>query len=152
MITRLSKSLCVCAIALFISLAVFNNLTDYATNFIFIQHVLSMDSIFPNATVDYRAINATLFHHVAYIMIIIIETICALICWYGGITLLKNCKKVPLNLIVVKNGLLQGLPLHFCCGMWLLYLLVVSGLRCGCQKSGIVFKLLFAFISPPCWY
>ncbi|EMI5490170.1 DUF2165 domain-containing protein [Providencia stuartii] len=113
MITRLSKSLCVCAIALFISLAVFNNLTDYATNFTFIQHVLSMDSIFPNATVDYRAINATLFHHVAYIMIIIIETICALICWYGGITLLKNCKKSAFEFNRSKKWSIAGLTLAF---------------------------------------
>ncbi|MDO1752520.1 DUF2165 family protein, partial [Escherichia coli] len=41
MIIRLSKSLCVCAIALFISFTAFNNLTDYNTIFLFVQHVLT---------------------------------------------------------------------------------------------------------------
>lgn len=125
MITRLSKSLCVCAIALFISLAVFNNLTDYDTNFIFIQHVLSMDSIFSNATVSYRAISIPLFHHAAYIIIIFIEIICALICWYGGFTLLKNHKKSAVEFNHSKKWAIAGLTLAFL--LWQVAFISIGG-------------------------
>ena len=53
LITRLSKVALVAAIAFYASLVAFGNITDYA----FIQHVLSMDTMFPNATIKYRAID-----------------------------------------------------------------------------------------------
>jgi len=48
--------LAVAAVAVLVSLVAFGNLTDYDTNFAFVQHVLLMDTIFPNATIRYRAI------------------------------------------------------------------------------------------------
>ena len=56
----------------------FGNITDYNTNFEFVKHVLSMDTIFPNSTVQYRSINMPLAHHIAYIFIIILEAIIAI--------------------------------------------------------------------------
>ena len=44
---RAAKVVMVAAIALFASLVAFGNLTDYDTNTSFVQHVLSMDTIFP---------------------------------------------------------------------------------------------------------
>ena len=41
-----AKTAMVAAIALFASLVAFGNVTDYSTNFAFVQHVLSMDTIF----------------------------------------------------------------------------------------------------------
>src|SRR5262249_24399271 len=51
-----AKAATVAAIALFASLVTFGNLTDYDTNLAFIQHVLSMDTIFPSSRISYRAI------------------------------------------------------------------------------------------------
>src|SRR5215211_6759756 len=53
-----SKIVLVGAIALFASLVAFGNLTDYNTNFVFVQHVLSMDTVFPFSTIKYRAITS----------------------------------------------------------------------------------------------
>ena len=55
---RAAKAALVAAIALFASLVAFGNVTDYNTNFVFVQHVLSMDTIFPFSTIKYRAITA----------------------------------------------------------------------------------------------
>jgi predicted small integral membrane protein len=55
-------------------LIAFSNITDYATNFEFVKHVLSMDTIFENSTVKYRSITQDGFHHAAYIFIIALET------------------------------------------------------------------------------
>jgi predicted small integral membrane protein len=51
----------------------FSNITDYNTNFEFVKHVLSMDSIFENSTVKYRSITNNTIHHLAYLFIITLE-------------------------------------------------------------------------------
>ena len=56
---RAAKVALVAAIALFASLVAFGNLTDYDTNFVFVQHVLSMDTIYPSSTIKYRAITSS---------------------------------------------------------------------------------------------
>ena len=51
MIVRASKSILVAAVALWVSLVAFGNITDYGTNLAFVNHVLSMDTVFPDATI-----------------------------------------------------------------------------------------------------
>lgn len=125
MIIRLSKSLCVCAIALFISFTAFNNLTDYNTNFLFVQHVLTMDAIFPNANVKYRAINSPPFHHIVYITIISIEIIAALICWWGAFILFKNINKNAVAFNQSKKWAIIGLTLAFL--LWQVAFMSIGG-------------------------
>ena len=55
---RAAKAATVAAIALFDSLVAFGNLTDYNTNLAFVEHVLSMDAIFPHSAIKYRAITS----------------------------------------------------------------------------------------------
>jgi predicted small integral membrane protein len=62
---RIAKAALVAAVALLASLVSFGNLTDYGTNFAFVQHVLSMDTIYPFSTIRYRAITNPALHHVA---------------------------------------------------------------------------------------
>ena len=52
MILRAAKTLLVLAVALYYTLLVLNNTTDYDSNFQFIRHVLMMDSTFPNNSGD----------------------------------------------------------------------------------------------------
>ena len=66
---RAAKVVMVAAIALFASLVAFGNLTDYNTNFVFVEHVLSMDTIFPFSTIKYRAITNPTLHQGAYAVI-----------------------------------------------------------------------------------
>jgi Predicted small integral membrane protein (DUF2165) len=88
MILRLSKVACVAAIALFASLVAFGNITDYGTNWAFVQHVMRMDTVFPNSTIRYRAIDNTTLQTVAYAAIIAAETLTAILCWIGAAKLL----------------------------------------------------------------
>jgi len=46
MITRTAKLLLLVGIGLFYSLVVFNNVTDFDSNYEFVHHVLAMDSTF----------------------------------------------------------------------------------------------------------
>src|SRR5689334_23409922 len=81
---RAAKALLVAAIAVFASLVVFGNVSDYNTNFVFVAHVLSMDTIFPFSTIKYRAITSPQLHHLAYAMIIAAEAATAVLCWIGA--------------------------------------------------------------------
>lgn len=87
---RAAKIATVAAIALFATLVAFGNLTDYGTNLVFVQHVLSMDTIFADSTIRYRAITAPALHHAAYALIIAAEAATAALCWIGAYGLLRR--------------------------------------------------------------
>ena len=70
---RAAKAATVAAVALFASLVAFGNLTDYDTNLAFVQHVLSMDTIFRSSTIKYRAITDPALQRAAYALIIATE-------------------------------------------------------------------------------
>ena len=90
MYTRSSKTFLVWAVAFFSSLVVFNNLTDYDSNFTFVVHVLKMDTTFPENRAMWRAIDSPFLHHATYWLIISIETAIAVLCWMGGFRLLSS--------------------------------------------------------------
>ena len=89
---RAAKTAMVAAIALFASLVAFGNLTDYQTNFVFVQHVLGMDTIFPSSTIRYRAITDPGLHRAAYALIIAAEAAVAALCWAAAIFLLRQLR------------------------------------------------------------
>ena len=64
MIVRLAKITLIASIALLMTLIALNNLTDYGSNFAFVQHVMSMDTTFPNNKGLWRAITTPSLHHV----------------------------------------------------------------------------------------
>jgi predicted small integral membrane protein len=67
---RLTKIAMAASLALFAFLVTFNNVTDYGSNFAFVQHVLSMDTIFPGNALTWRAITSPAVWHVGYWLII----------------------------------------------------------------------------------
>ena len=113
MILRYSKAACVAAMAFFASLVAFGNVTDYGSNFTFVQHVLLMDTIFPDSSVGYRAIASPALHHVAYIMIIALETLTAILCWCGAWCLLRAVHAPARQFNRAKRTAIAGLTLGF---------------------------------------
>ena len=57
---RVSKTVLVFAIAVFYTILVLNNITDYGSNYEFVRHVLMMDSTFPGNHGMWRAVNSPL--------------------------------------------------------------------------------------------
>jgi predicted small integral membrane protein len=88
--TRYSKTALVWAVAFFVSLVVLNNLADYGTNYAFVEHVLKMDTVFGQNRGSWRAIGSTLLYHVVYCLIILVETVVAVLCWLGGFYLFMS--------------------------------------------------------------
>jgi predicted small integral membrane protein len=75
--------------ALFFTLVVFNNTTDFDSNYQFVRHVMMMDSTFPGSNGMWRAIHAPSLHLVFYCSIIVWETLNAVLCWWGAVALLR---------------------------------------------------------------
>jgi len=84
---RLAKILLVAMVAFFTSLVVFNNLTDYYSNFYFVQHVLMMDTTFPDNAGMWRSINSPFLHHAFYAFLIASEVAVALLAIWGVVKL-----------------------------------------------------------------
>lgn len=110
---RVSKALAVLAVALFATLVALNNITDYHTNFMFVQHVFMMDTTFPGNNIMYRAITDPVLHHMGYIFIIALETATAILCWVGGVRLLRAIKASNLDFRRAKTWAVYGLTLGF---------------------------------------
>lgn len=90
---RLAKVFLLAAIALFYTLVVLNNTTDFDSNYQFVRHVLAMDTTFPGNRGMWRALTAPGWHLAFYFSIIAWETITMILCWWGAWKLLGSLKK-----------------------------------------------------------
>ncbi|MFF4311469.1 DUF2165 domain-containing protein [Streptomyces sp. NPDC001507] len=66
-------------VALYIALVAFGNITDFGTNQAFVQHVLAMDTTFKDDDLMWRAITNKGLENTAYVLIIVWETLAALV-------------------------------------------------------------------------
>src|SRR5262249_16731207 len=66
LITRYAKIVMSLVLAAFCPLVTFDNITDYGTNYLFVQHVMSMDTTFPGNALMYRSITNPVVWRAAY--------------------------------------------------------------------------------------
>jgi predicted small integral membrane protein len=125
MILRLAKITLIFAVALFYTLVVFNNLTDYDANYQFVRHVLMMDTTFPSAYARARALNSAVGHEVFYVSIIGWEAFTMIFCGWGGLRLAKAFKRPAGEFHQAKRLAIVGLTLGL--AMWLVAFLSVGG-------------------------
>jgi predicted small integral membrane protein len=130
---RAAKIAMVAAIALFATLVSFGNITDYGTNYAFVQHVLSMDTIFPGSTIGYRAITAPALHHLAYAGIIATEAVTAALCWIGAYALLRRIRAAAAVFNGGKTFAVLGLTLGFL--LWQVGFMTIGGEWFGMWQS-----------------
>jgi predicted small integral membrane protein len=88
-ITRTAKTLLLAGIGLFYALVVFNNLTDFDSNYQFVRHVLAMDSTFPGNHGMWRALTQPAFHLAFYWGIIAWEITTMVLIWWGVAALVR---------------------------------------------------------------
>jgi predicted small integral membrane protein len=130
---RAAKAALVAAIALFATLVAFGNLTDYDTNFVFVQHVLSMDTIFSFSTIKYRAITDPTLHRAAYAAIIAAEAATAALCWIGAVMLLRRLRADAVGFNRAKTFAVLGLTLGFL--LWQVGFMSIGGEWFGMWQS-----------------
>ena len=75
LITRYAKIVMAASLAAFCLLVAFDNLTDYGTNYLFVQHVMSMDTTFAGNALMYRSVTSPTLWQIAYAGIIAAEAV-----------------------------------------------------------------------------
>jgi len=125
MITRVAKLLLLAGIALYYTLVVFNNLTDFDSNYQFVRHTLSMDTTFPGNNGMGRALHSSVIQLVFYLSIIAWEILTAILCWWGAIRLLRALRLPSIKFNKAKGVPIAALTLSLL--MWLVAFLSVGG-------------------------
>lgn len=125
MILRLSKTLLVAAVALFYTLVVFNNLTDYGSNYGFVHHVLLMDTTFPGNHGLWRAIHSLWLQAAFYDSIIVWEALTMVLLWAGAVQLLRAVGGSAAAFRDAKKLAIAGLTVSLL--MWFVAFLSVGG-------------------------
>ena len=125
MALRVSKAVLVLAIALFYTILVLNNITDYGSNYQFVRHVLMMDSTFPGKPrhVARRQVAGSTYG--LTIGIIAWESVTMLLCWWGGVRLLKSYRADRAQFAATLNVAVIALTTSLL--MWLVAFLDVGG-------------------------
>ena len=125
MMIRLSKTALVASSALFLLLVVFNNLTDYGSNFEFVRHVLGMDTTFPGNQGMWRALTSPLIHHAFYASIILWELISGVLLAAGAWNLWRARGAPAAVWQHAKSLAIAGLVLNML--LWFLAFLTIGG-------------------------
>jgi len=125
MTTRLAKMLLLAGVALFYTLVVFNNLTDFNSNYEFVRHVLSMDTTFPGNHGMGRAMPSPAWHLAFYIGIIAWEIATTILLWWGFVVLLCALRISAAEFNAAKRVPVMALTLSLM--MWLIAFLAIGG-------------------------
>lgn len=125
LITRYAKIVMVACLAIFCLIVVFTNLTDYSTNFLFVKHVLSMDTTFPGNALMYRSITAPTLWNAAYVLIIAVEAVVGILFLAGAIRLWQERNGSGAAFNGAKGLAVAGALAAFL--LWFLGFMVVGG-------------------------
>jgi predicted small integral membrane protein len=125
MTLRLAKIALVAAVAFFYTLVVFNNLTDYGSNYQFVRHVLLMDTTFPGNHGMWRAIQSPLVQTIFYDGIIAWEAVVTVLSWIGVVQLLRVLRKPAAAFNAAKCFSIFALTLGLL--LWLFAFISVGG-------------------------
>jgi predicted small integral membrane protein len=112
-------------VGLFALLASVSNAIDYSSNFVFLQHVLTMDTTFPESPLRSRAIHDPDLHRLAYILIILVEAVTGLVCLLGAARLKRKWNADAVLFHRAKGMAVFGLGLGFT--LWYLGFMVIGG-------------------------
>jgi predicted small integral membrane protein len=125
LIARYAKIVMSLALASFCLLVTFDNLTDYGTNYLFVQHVMSMDTTFPGNALMYRSITNPVLWQLGYALIIAAEGITGVLFLAGAIRLLQ-ARNAPAPIFNEAKGLVvAAATLAFL--VWFFGFMVVAG-------------------------
>jgi predicted small integral membrane protein len=125
MMTRMAKLLLVAGVALFYTLVVINNLTDFDSNYQFVRHVLMMDSTFPGNRGMGRALTSPWMHIAFYASIIAWEITTTILLWWGVAGLVRAVRKGAAQFNAAKRVAIVALTVSLL--MWLVAFYTVGG-------------------------
>ncbi|HEX6771832.1 MAG TPA: DUF2165 family protein [Acidobacteriaceae bacterium] len=95
MITRAAKLLLLAGVALFYSFVVFNNLTDFNSNYQLVRHVLMMDTTFAGNHGMWRPPHVTSCRRFVLHRHYVWEIVTAILLWLGFVALSRHPASGP---------------------------------------------------------
>lgn len=122
---RLSKIALVLSVAFFLFLVVLNNLTDYGSNYLFVENVLGMTTVFEGNELMWRAIDSPTIHTLFYYSIILWEAAAMGLCAFGAFKLLQCLKGSKKEFESAKQIAIFGLVLSML--QWFIAFISVGG-------------------------
>ncbi|MEM1223756.1 MAG: DUF2165 domain-containing protein [Verrucomicrobiota bacterium] len=125
LLIRLSKAALVLSVAFFLFLVVLNNLMDYGSNYLFVENVLGMTTVFEGNQLMWRAVTSPAIHTAFYISIILWEAAAMALCGYGGYQLLRVIKGSKSDFESSKQIAIAGLVLSML--QWFVAFITVGG-------------------------
>ena len=125
MTLRFAKISLVFSVALFYTFLVFDNLSDFDSNYQFIRHVLMMDSTFPGNRGLWRAINSHSVHIAFYVTVILWEALTMVLAWWGALNLVRKMRSPAILFHQAKRVAVTALALSLL--MWLVAFLAIGG-------------------------
>lgn len=125
MIPRYAKLALTAAMALFMTLVAFGNITDYGSNWQYVQHVLSMDTTFNSPNLMWRAVTDPALQTLAYLLIIATEAASAAILWWGSARLWRHRRAAAVRFNAAKDVAIAGLTLAML--LWLTGFMTIGG-------------------------
>jgi predicted small integral membrane protein len=121
---RVCKLSLVVAVSFFFTLVVFNNTTDFDSNYQFVRHVLLMDSTFPGNRGMWRALHAPWMHMAFYLGIIGWEILNVALGLCGSVVLFRALRSPEAEFhrakqvaaVALTSGMLQWFVAFLCVG------------------------------------
>lgn len=123
-ILRLSKSIICFSLAIFALLVGWNNVADYGSNYAFVKHTLSMDTVSPDNALKSRAILDPFIWSFAYGVIIVTQFLIGVMLFIGAIGLFKSINS-PLEFMKAKSWVYLGCLTGFI--LWFFGFIVIGG-------------------------
>ena len=140
---RITQWMAVLLFGLYVFIVAFGNLTDYRSNLIFVEGVLSMSTTFDENNLMWRAIESTFIHHLIYISIILMEITIAFFCLIGSYKMVYNLKNDTKQFHESKRYGIAGLLLGFI--LWFFGFQIIAGEWFAMWQSEIFNALDSAF-------
>ena len=125
LITRITKIVMCLVLAVFCLLVTFDNITDYGRNYLFVQHVMSMDTTLPDNKLLYRSVTNPVFCQIVYALIITTQFVCGVLFLAGAMPMwrMRNASAADFN--QAKAYAIAGALLAFL--LWFFVFMVIAG-------------------------
>ena len=124
-VVQACQILFVALIGAFALLVALNNFRDPQSNLRLVEHLLSMDSVFPDTRLKDRAILSPAAHRVAFWLIVATQAATAALCLYGAGVLVAVLGSPAADFHAAKSFAFAGLALGF--ALWFGGFMVVGG-------------------------
>ena len=116
-VLRTGKIISVAGIGLMSLIIVISNITDYYSNYYFVEHVMKMDSIFPDSKIHYRSVNSPFLFTTMYLLIIAMQAFMCFSCLKGTWQMTAQRKAAAKLFHAAKKwsviGLITGIVIWF---------------------------------------